>query len=388
MSQQGSNAPEVLPTHTPELFDAAVRRAAALLRAGHVVALPTETVYGLAANALDARAVARIFEAKGRPAHNPIIVHVSSLEMARRCASQWPEGAAKLAASFWPGPLTLVLSKAADIPDNVTAGGSTVGIRWPDHPLMQAVIRACGFPLAAPSANPSGQVSPTNAEHVRRLLGARIPLIVDGGQSQVGIESTVIDLTTQPARVLRPGMIHEASLVAALGSEVRGPTFHEPALARSPAFRRQDVRPAKAGTPCQQPPFIGPMRDLGIKEAPHGPGGGALRSPGQLEKHYSPRARVLVIEWSGTESLRAQLAERGIAEAECHVVAHSRIPAAERFAEVSVIPHDAEAFARALYAEFHRCDEAGARVIVVEAVPERPEWRAVADRLRRAGAGG
>jgi len=344
MSQQGPKAPELLPTHTPELFDAAVRRAAAMLRTGQMVALPTETVYGLAANALDARAVAKIFEAKGRPAHNPIIVHVSSLEMARRCASQWPEAAAKLAASFWPGPLTLVLSKAADIPGVVTAGGPTVGIRWPGHPLMQAVIRECGFPLAAPSANPSGQVSPTNAGHVRRLLGARVPLIVDGGQSQVGIESTVIDLTKQPARVLRPGMIHEESLVAALGSEVRGPT-------------------------------------------PHGPGRGALRSPGQLEKHYSPKARVLVIEWSGTESLRAQLARRGIREAECHVVAHSRIPAAERFAGVSVIPHDAEAFARALYAEFHRCDEAGARVVVVEAVPDRPEWRGVADRLRRAGAG-
>jgi L-threonylcarbamoyladenylate synthase len=378
MSQQMPNAPKILPTHTPELFDAAVRRAAALLRAGEVVALPTETVYGLAANALDARAVAKIFEAKGRPAHNPIIVHVSSLEMARRCASQWPEAAGRLAASFWPGPLTVVLPRAADIPDIVTAGGPTVGIRWPSHPLMQAVIRESGFPLAAPSANPSGQVSPTNAEHVRRLLGSRLPLIVDGGQSQVGIESTVIDLTTQPARVLRPGMIHEESLVAALGSEVRGPTFHAPGRADLPVGRDAPQR-----VPTR---FIGPMRDFGIEEAPDLPGRGALRSPGQLEKHYSPKARVLVLEWSETESLRAQLAGRRIPEAECHVVAHSRIPAAERFAAVSVIPHDAEAFARALYAEFHRCDEAGARVIVVEAVPDRPEWRGVADRLRRAGA--
>ena len=344
MNQQGSNAPELLPTHTPELFEAAVKRAAALLRAGEVVALPTETVYGLAANALDGQAVAKIFEIKERPAHNPIIIHVASLEMARRCASQWPEEAGRLAESFWPGPLTLVLTKASDIPDMVTAGGPTVGIRWPGHPLMQAVIRETGFPLAAPSANPSGQVSPTNAEHVRRLLGARIPLIVDGGQSQVGIESMVIDLTTTPPRVLRPGMIHEDALIAALGSEVRGP--------------------ASAG------------------------GAAVLRSPGQLEKHYSPKAQVLVLEWRGTESLRAELARLGIADAQCHVVAHSRIPSAERFAEVSVIPHDAEAFARALYAEFHRCDEAGARVIVVESVPDRPEWRGVADRLRRAAGGG
>ena len=362
----------MLPTHTPELFDAAVKRAVALLRAGQVVALPTETVYGLAANALDARAVAKIFEVKGRPAHNPIIVHVASLEMARRCASQWPEAASRLAASFWPGPLTLVLTKAPDIPEVVTAGGPTVGIRWPAHPLMQAVIRESGFPLAAPSANPSGQVSPTNAEHVRRLLGARIPLIVDGGQSQVGIESTVIDLTTQPPRVLRPGMIHEESLVAALGPD-SGAGVPPASTGVSPS------RVFAGETPAMTAVTAAPLWE---------PGRGALRSPGQLEKHYSPKARVLVLEWSGAESLRAELARLGIPEADCHVVTHSRIPPAGRFAEVSVIPHDAEAFARALYAEFHRCDEAGARVIVVEAVPDRPEWRGVADRLRRAAGGG
>jgi L-threonylcarbamoyladenylate synthase len=243
---------------------------------------------------------------------------------------------------------------------------------------MQAVIRECGFPLAAPSANPSGQVSPTNAGHVRRLLGERVPLIVDGGQSQVGIESTVIDLTTTPARVLRPGMIHEESLVAALGSEVRGLATHEPG--------RADLLVGLDAPQRVPTGFMSPPRDLGIEEAPNVPDRGPLRSPGQLEKHYSPKAKVLVLEWHGTESLQAQLARRGIPEAECHVVAHSRIPAAERFAEVSVIPHDAEAFARALYAEFHRCDEAGARVVVVESVPDRPEWRGVADRLRRAGA--
>src|SRR5262245_40379732 len=133
----------VLPTHTPKLFEAAVQRAAALLRSGHVVALPTETVYGLAANAFDAEAVARIYSAKGRPEHNPIIVHVASLELARQCASGWPPLADKLAAAFWPGPLTLVLPRSARVPDIVTAGGQTVGIRWPSHPFIQAVIRAC-----------------------------------------------------------------------------------------------------------------------------------------------------------------------------------------------------------------------------------------------------
>jgi L-threonylcarbamoyladenylate synthase len=172
----------ILSTHTPELFRKAALRAAELLRAGEVVALPTETVYGLAANALDETAVAKIFQVKGRPANNPIIVHVASLELANRCVAQFPPVAEKLAKAFWPGPLTLVLSRAETIPGVVTAGGPTVGIRWPAHPFIQAVIRECGFPLAAPSANLSNRVSPTNAGHVRAQLGGKIPLIVDGGQ--------------------------------------------------------------------------------------------------------------------------------------------------------------------------------------------------------------
>ena len=162
---------EVLSTHTPALFQAAVKRAADRLRAGEVVALPTETVYGLAANTWDENAIANIFQIKGRPANNPIIVHVASVEMAKRCVASWPANADKLANAFWPGPLTLVLPRAKEIPDNVTAGGPTVGVRWPGHPLIQAVIRECGFPLAAPSANLSGRISPTNAGHVRKQLG-------------------------------------------------------------------------------------------------------------------------------------------------------------------------------------------------------------------------
>ena len=195
----------ILPTHTPDLFTQAVAQAAEELRRGAVVALPTETVYGLAANAFDAQAVQQIFTIKGRPAHNPIIVHVADKTMARRCVAEWPALADKLAAAFWPGPLTLVLPRSQEIPDAVTAGGPTVGVRWPSHPIMQAVIRACGFPLAAPSANPSNEISPTNAEHVARGLGKRIALIVDGGHAQVGIESTVLDLTVSPPRLLRPG---------------------------------------------------------------------------------------------------------------------------------------------------------------------------------------
>src|SRR5438270_11204169 len=202
-----STSAEILPTHTARLFDEAVRRAVEKLRSGGVVALPTETVYGLAANALDAAAVQRIFEIKGRPAHNPIIVHVAGMEMAKQCVADWPPVADRLATAFWPGPLTLVLSRSDAITAIVTAGGPTVGVRWPSHPFIQAVIRECGFPLAAPSANPSNCISPTNAEHVRKQLGSKISLIVDGGQCQVGIESTVVDVSVMPPRVLRPGMI-------------------------------------------------------------------------------------------------------------------------------------------------------------------------------------
>jgi L-threonylcarbamoyladenylate synthase len=332
---------EILSTHTPQLFAAAVERAAELLRAGEVVALPTETVYGLAANALDEKAVAKIFQIKGRPANNPIIVHVASLEMAKRCTKQFPEAAAQLAKSFWPGPLTIVLPRAKEISDIVTAGGDTVGIRWPSHPFIQAVIRECGFPLAAPSANLSGHVSPTNVEHVRKSLGQKIPLIVDGGQSQVGIESTVLDLSETPPRILRPGMIHTESLAAVCGE---------------------------------------------IRSSEHQVQGSLLRSPGLLEKHYSPKAKLLVLDWRDEADLHSQLITHYPSPVACHIISHTHIPSGKHFANVSVIPHDAEAFARAIYVELHRCDEASARVIVVESPPDSPEWSGISDRLRRAAA--
>lgn len=330
---------EVLPSHTPELFHAAVLRAAELLRAGEVVALPTETVYGLAANAFDAGAVSRIYEIKGRPAHNPIIVHIAGLAMARRCASPWPPLADKLARAFWPGPLTLVLPRAKDIPDIVTAGGATVGIRWPAHPFIQAVIRECGFPLAAPSANQSNSVSPTNAGHVVKQLGDKLRLVVDGGQSQVGIESTVLDVTVSPPRVLRPGMIHDHSLAAVAGGLDAG-----------------------------------------------GFDSGAFRSPGLLPKHYAPEAKLVVWHWADDNELRNKARSSGFDLSKCHVIAHSRIPSMEQFGRVSVIPRDPEAFARAIYAELHQCDETGAETIIVESPPDTNEWLAIRDRLRRAAA--
>jgi L-threonylcarbamoyladenylate synthase len=331
---------EVLPTHTPELFRAAVRRAADLLRAGETVALPTETVYGLAANALDARAVERIFEVKGRPAHNPIIVHVASVEMAKRCVANWPALAGRLAKAFWPGPLTLVLPRAKDIPAAVTAGGATVGVRWPSHPFIQAVITECGFPLAAPSANPSNRVSPTTAAHVRASLGHKIPLIVDGGPARIGIESTVLDISVSPPRLLRPGMIHEEALLAVTGKLALGGSQ----------------------------------------------GAEVLKSPGLLRRHYSPKAKLMVWAWQDAAELQLRSAQCGVRSSKVHVVAHTRVPPANQFGRVSVIPHDAAAFARSIYAELHACDEAGAELIVVEALPEAPEWKALTDRLHRAAA--
>jgi L-threonylcarbamoyladenylate synthase len=333
---------EILSTHTPVLFDVAVKRAAKLLRAGEIVALPTETVYGLAANAFDEKAVAKIFQIKGRPANNPIIVHVASLEMAGRCVKDWPNNADQLARAFWPGPLTLVLPRAKEIPDNVTAGGATVGVRWPSHPLIQAVIRRCDFPLAAPSANLSGRISPTSAEHVRKQLGGKILLIVDGGPSQVGIESTVLDLTVSPPQVLRPGMIHAESLAAVVGKA------------------QNEKAEVRAGV--------------------------HLRSPGLLKKHYASKAKLVVLNWQNDAGLNSQLSILNPQPSTCHVIAHTHIPSVENFARVSVIPHDAEAFARAIYAELHRCDEAGAELIVVEAPPALPEWSGIADRLKRAAA--
>jgi L-threonylcarbamoyladenylate synthase len=334
---------EILPTHTPALFNHAVERAVEYLRRGEIVALPTETVYGLAANAFDTAAVQRIFTAKGRPAHNPIIVHVADLAMARRCAATWPPLADKLAAAFWPGPLTVVVNRSRDIPDVVNASGNTVGVRWPSHPFMQAVIRACGFPLAAPSANRSNEISPTNAEHVARSMGEVIPLIIDGGQSHVGIESTVLDITVTPPRVLRPGMIHDASLLAVTG-----------ALAT---------------------------------DAPEGVT--ELRSPGMLRKHYAPKARLVILEWNNEEDFNSQLeqhlvGDKAAARERTFVIAHTHIPMGTSVGRISVIPHDAEAFARAIYSELHLCDEAEAELIIVERLPHSPEWRAIADRLERA----
>jgi L-threonylcarbamoyladenylate synthase len=194
-----------------------VARAAELIRAGELVAFPTETVYGLGANALDPAAIEKIYVAKGRPPSSPLIVHVSDLEMARDLVREWPERAEKLAAKFWPGPLTLVLPKQPHVPDRLTAGLDTVGIRMPAHPIAQALIREAGVPIAAPSANPFTQLSPTTAQHVRDSLGDRVAMVLDGGPSQVGIESTVLSLAGPEPLLLRPGMVTKGEIEAVIG---------------------------------------------------------------------------------------------------------------------------------------------------------------------------
>lgn len=226
-----------------------VDEAARLIRSGRLVAFPTETVYGLGANALDANAVERIYAAKGRPASSPLIVHVDSIEMARRVVSEWPERAAQLADLFWPGALTLVLPKNAIVPDNVTAGLPTVGVRVPSHPVALALIRAAGVPIAAPSANRFTELSPTTAEHVRQSLGEHVALVLDGGPTQLGIESTVLALNGDVAVLLRPGMISQTEI--------------------------EDV--------------IGPVQTVGDGRD------GAHPSPGLHRKHYSPKTRLLLL---------------------------------------------------------------------------------------------
>lgn len=329
------------PAHPDE---GAIRRAAEVLRAGGLVAFPTETVYGLGAHALDPAAVARIYAAKGRPGYNPVIVHVATVEQARALSGAWPQAAERLAAAFWPGPLTLVVPRAPSVPDAVTAGLPDVALRIPAHPVAHALLSAAGIPVAAPSANRSTEVSPTTAAHVERSLGGRVDLILDGGPTPVGIESTVVSVTGAVPTLLRPGTLSRHDLAAVVG---------EVALAGD--AKREE--------------------------------GAALPSPGTMDRHYAPRAQLRL--WHPNERDAALSDARALVAAGRAVGILSRSDVALDGARVERMPADPASYAARLYAALHDMDDAGRDVVLVERVPEDdPVWAGLADRLRRAAHAG
>ncbi|MGK4000100.1 L-threonylcarbamoyladenylate synthase [Sorangium sp. So ce1024] len=317
---------------------ASIERAAEILRRGGLVAFPTETVYGLGARADDGRAARGIFEAKGRPPGNPLIVHVPDVASARALAASWPADAERLAQAMWPGPLTLIVARRPDrVADEVTAGGPTVAIRVPAHPVARALLEAARLPIAAPSANRSTAISPTTADHVDKSLGGRIDAIVDGGPTAVGIESTIVDVTRSPARLLRPGHV-AADAIAAL-------------------------------VPLQT--------TAGVITAP----GERAPSPGTHARHYAPRARVALVP---APAVRGEVERAAQAGSRAGAIEHGSRTAPGPHAEV--LPTDPSGYAAALYAALHRLEDASCDVIVIAAVPEDPAWDAVRDRLTRASA--
>lgn len=324
-----------------------IARAARVLLDGGLVAFPTETVYGLGANALDAETVRRIYVAKGRPTWNPVIAHVASIDAARELVTVWSDDAERLALAFWPGPLTLVLPKRDCIPDVATAGLSAVGVRMPNHPIALALLRATGFPVAAPSANRFTEISPTTAQHVVTSLGDRVDLVLDGGACEIGIESTVLDLSGDAPTVLRPGMISRAQLAAVLGCPVGD----------------QSV----------------------ITVAAHGLTH-AQRSPGTTDRHYAPRAQVWLFDASEVHDVTAALAQRMHTGAPTRVTAlllAVTLPAASNQSMVRM-PREAADYARQLYAALHDADAVGASLIIIERPPNTDAWSGVRNRLERA----
>jgi L-threonylcarbamoyladenylate synthase len=315
---------------------AAIEKAVALLNAGELVAFPTETVYGLGADAENAFAVARIFMAKGRPATHPLIVHFSNFALARAWASNVPAAAAKLAAAFWPGPLTLVLPKAAGVPAAVTGGQPSVALRAPAHPVARALLAAFGRGIAAPSANRYGRISPTRAADVREELGDRVALVLDGGECEVGLESTIVACLGGRVTLLRPGSISRSQV--------------------------EDV--------------VGHVED---------PGAGAPRMPGRDRSHYAPGTPLAVAESGALQREVATAGERGERLA---VLARSAPPFASERLVWRRMPDAPVPYGRALYAALRALDAAGADRILVEAVPGGEPWAAIADRLSRAAGAG
>jgi L-threonylcarbamoyladenylate synthase len=319
------------PTNVQPADEAAITRAVELLRAGEVVAFPTETVYGLGADAASPEAVAKIFKLKGRPEAHPVIVHLADAAHLEAWARDIPAAARRLASAFWPGPLTLVLKRAAGVLDAVTGGQDTVGLRVPSHPAARALLEAYGAGIAAPSANKFGRVSPTTAMHVFADFGLAVPLVLDGGACPVGIESTIVDLSGARPRLLRPGGVPLAGIEEALGEAV--------------------------GMPDAQAP----------------------RAPGSHASHYAPRAQVKLVR--RVEMLEALASHKG-----------RRIGALALEVSVPrlgshlqrVVPVVPGPYAHDLYAHLRALDAQNVDVILVEAPPKTPGWSAINARLARA----
>lgn len=331
----------MLETNVLQPDEAGIAAAAALLAAGEVVGMPTETVYGLAANALDREAVLKIFKAKGRPADNPLIVHIWSLDQLPQVTAGFSETARKLAAAFWPGPLTMILPRNPQIPDEVTAGLSTVGVRMPSHPAARALLKACGLPLAAPSANRSGKPSPTTAQHVYHDMKGRIPCILDGGSCGVGVESTVVLVEEDAVRILRPGQI-------------------------TPEDFARVVSVVKV--------------DRGVLESVAQEA--VVASPGMKYKHYAPNANVVMVEgtlWDFVHYVRA------------HADDSTGVLAFEEDRAVLHLPFfryghtgDSESQAEELFEALRAIDEAGLRTVYARMPKRSGVGLAVYNRLLRA----
>ncbi len=313
----------------------------ARLRAGNIIGLPTETVYGLAADATNAAAIAKIFAAKGRPADHPLIVHVADTDMAKKWASTngWPEAAQKLADAFWPGPMTLIVKRAAHVLDAVTGGQNTVGLRVPSHPVAQALLTAFAGAVAAPSANKFGHVSPTTAQHVANEFTDTDLLILDGGACEVGVESTIIDVSSGAARVLRPGRIRTSEIERVLGERLTADTKAEMATM----------------TP---------------------------RVSGSLDSHYAPRKKTLMLAGDALEIFLDAARDAG---KHVGLIHHSVRFGSKRLKERVMLPgDDAAKFEHDIYSKLRALDASSVELIVIETPPSTSEWDAVNDRLRRA----
>ncbi len=327
-------------TKMPVIADTAtIAQAAALLRQGRLVAFPTETVYGLGADATNPEAVQRIFAAKGRPTDHPLIVHLADAGQLSAWAAVVPDLALALAAQFWPGPLAVVLPKQDWVPLAVTGGQPTVALRVPGHPVALKLLQAFGGGIAAPSANRFCRISPTLASHVAEELGGAVDLILDGGPCQVGVESTLIDLSGDRPKLLRPGQIDEAALVSVLGSRLLLPQSSQ----------------------------------------------SGVRAPGMMAVHYAPVTKTLLCNSDDLAGLVVRLLSKGHqlgVLAYGQAIGHALM--GDHRLTVRVMPEAADAYAQALYASLRQLDACRLAVIVIEGPPQGPAWRAVNDRLAKA----